>query len=181
MSDMLEGRTAIQKDCDKVEKWGGDSAGWALLAREQLCRKGSRVPTRQAKWVKSVQRRPTLHWADVSNSAASKTREVTTSLTTVGLHLEYCVQLWDPSTRKPLTIWVTAREKEKIIKTAGMLEHTTYKETGGASFSLPGKEEKMTGEGRVIEKTEQDSSRKCAAKGWQATCTSWNKGHSDRI
>lgn len=119
----LEGRATTQEGCEKREKWGWlcICTGWGLLATEQLCRKDLGFP-QQGKGVRSVQRKPTLYWVDNSNSAASKSREVTPSLITVKLHLEYCVHLWDLRTRKPLRIWVTAGEKKKIIKIAGMLE-----------------------------------------------------------
>lgn len=112
----LEGRATTQEGCEKREKWSRlcICTGWGLLATEQLCRKDLGFP--QVKGVRSVPRKPTLFWADNSNSAASKSREVTASLITVRLHLEYCVQLWDLRTRKPLTIWVTAGEKKKLLK-----------------------------------------------------------------
>lgn len=146
----LEGR----EGCEKREKWGWlcICAVWGLLATEQLCRKDLGFP-QLVKGVRSVPRKPTLYWADNSNSAASKSREVTASLITVRLHLEYCVQLWDLRTRKPLTIWVTAGEKKKIIKIAGMLEHTP---TRRSQFHPAWRQEKAEGRRKFTEKTEQD-------------------------
>ncbi|GAB0179388.1 hypothetical protein GRJ2_000404100 [Grus japonensis] len=79
--DTLEGRDAIQRDLDRLERWG--------------CGKRMKLNKAQCK---------VLHMATCACNVTSRSREVILPLysTLVRPHLEYCVQLWGLQYKKDM-------------------------------------------------------------------------------
>ncbi|PKU42412.1 rna-directed dna polymerase from mobile element jockey- hypothetical protein [Limosa lapponica baueri] len=124
--DMLEGRAAIQRDLDRLERLGGEwlesspeEKDLGLLVDEKLNMSQQCVLAAQ---------RPNRVLGCIKRSVASRSREVILPLYSalVRPHLECCVQLWSPQHRKDMDLleWVQRRATRMI---RGM-EHLPYED-----------------------------------------------------
>ncbi|KAK4818056.1 hypothetical protein QYF61_004606 [Mycteria americana] len=99
--DLLEGRKALQRDLDGLDRWAGSG------------------PTQLAKKANGI-------LACVRNSVASRTREVIVPLYSalVRPHLEYCVQFWAPHYKKDIE--VLERVQRRATRLVKGLENKSY-------------------------------------------------------
>ncbi|GAB0183487.1 cAMP-dependent protein kinase inhibitor alpha [Grus japonensis] len=86
--NMLEGRDAIQRDLDRLEKWARENHMKFNKANARSCTWVGAMPAQKANHVLGC----------IKRGVTSRSREVILPLysTLVRPHLEYCVQLWGP-------------------------------------------------------------------------------------
>ncbi|PKU46073.1 rna-directed dna polymerase from mobile element jockey-like [Limosa lapponica baueri] len=108
--DLLEGRKALQRDLDRLDRWSEASG-------KRLNKQCAQV----AKKAKSI-------LACTRNSMASMTRDVIIPLYSVLMwpHLEHCVQFWAPHYKKDTE--VMERVQRRVMKLVRGLEHKSYDE-----------------------------------------------------
>ncbi|GAB0189922.1 mitochondrial enolase superfamily member 1 [Grus japonensis] len=104
----LEGRDAIQRDLDRLERWA----------------RANRMKFNKAKCkVLHVAQKANRVLGCIKRSVASRSREVILPLYSalVRPHLEYCVQLWGPQYRRDMEL--LERVQRRATKLIGGLEH----------------------------------------------------------
>jgi len=147
--DLLEGRKALQRDLDRLDRWAevnhmrfnktkcwvlhfGHNKTWGRVAGKLPSRKGPWGPARQLAdhepAVAQVAKKASGILTCVRSSVASRSREVIVPLYSalVRLHLEYCVQVWAPDYKRDIEL--LERVQRRAVRLVKGLENKSYKE-----------------------------------------------------